>query len=384
MSAPTRKLAAILAADVVGYSKLMGEDETRTLAALRELRNDLFQPTVSEHRGDIVKSMGDGWLVEFASVVDAVNCAIQVQEQLDNHEIIKLRMGIHIGDIVHEDEDIYGDGVNIAARLQEISEPGGIALSDTARKFLDSKLANGFRDAGEKQLKNIAEAVRVFVSGDGKTEASNHASNFDAPLALPDKPSIAVLPFENMLGDPEQEYFSDGITEDIITALSRVGWFFVIARNSSFTYKGRAVEIRQVSKELGVRYVLEGSVRKSANRLRVTAQLIDAETGNHIWADRFDGYLDDVFDFQDNVKASVVGAIEPKLRGSEIDKAIKKRSDNLSAYDFLLRAYHSWSIYSKERNLQAQRYIDEALKIDPHYGGDVPISVEIRGAGVAG
>ncbi len=367
MSAPTRKLAAILAADVAGYSKLMGEDETGTLAALRELRNDLFQPTVTEHRGEVVKSMGDVWLVEFASVVDAVNCALQVQENLAGHEIIKLRIGIHIGDIVHEDEDIYGDGVNIAARLQEIAAPGDIALSDTARKFLDAKLADGFRDAGEKQLKNIAEAVRIFVSGDGETETSSQMVGVDAPLPLPDKPSIAVLPFDNMSGDPEQEYFADGITEDIITALSRFRWFFVIARNSSFTYKGQAVDIKQVGRELGVRYVLEGSVRKSGSRVRITAQLIEAESGNHLWAERYDGSLDDIFELQDQITESIIGEIEPELGRIERNQARQKSPGNLSAWDLYHQGLAQMYMSGPDNLERAIELLKEAIALDPEF-----------------
>lgn len=322
MTTPTRKIAAILAADVAGYSKLMGEDETGTLAALRELRNDLFQPTVSEHRGEVVKSMGDGWLVEFASVVDAVNCALQVQKSLAGHKIIKLRLGIHIGDIVHEDEDIYGDGVNIAARLQEISRPGGIALLGRARYFLDAKLANGFRDTGERQLKNISEAVRVFVSGDGATGATGAAENQPSPQS--EKPSIAVLPFDNMSGDPEQEYFSDGISEDIIASLAHLPWFYVVARNSSFAFKGQATDVKHLARELGVQYILEGSVRKAGNRVRTTAQLIDARQDRHIWADRYDRELTDVFAAQDEITEKIVGAVAPEFMAAEMHRARQK------------------------------------------------------------
>ncbi|MDP6874714.1 MAG: adenylate/guanylate cyclase domain-containing protein, partial [Alphaproteobacteria bacterium] len=299
----------------------MGADEAGTLDALRELRQDLFQPTVSEHRGEVVKSMGDGWLVEFASVVDAVNCALQVQENLVNHEIIKLRIGIHIGDIVHEDEDIYGDGVNIAARLQEIAEPGGVALSGRAQEFLDGKLASGFRDAGEKQLKNISEAVRVFLSETGANEDSDGASVSGRPPPLPGKPSIAVLPFDNMSGDPEQAFFADGMAEDIITGLSRFGSLLVIARNSTFSFKGQSIDVKQVAETLGVRYVLEGSIRKGGDRIRVTAQLIDADSGNHIWADRFDREVADIFAVQDEVTAAIIAAIAPEIDQFEIERS---------------------------------------------------------------
>ncbi|MDP6689433.1 MAG: adenylate/guanylate cyclase domain-containing protein, partial [Alphaproteobacteria bacterium] len=364
MTAPARKLAAILAADVAGYSKLMGADESGALAALRELRSDLFQPTVSEHRGEVVKSMGDGWLVEFASVIDAVNCALQVQQNLANHEIIKLRIGIHIGDIVHEDEDIYGDGVNVAARLQEIAAPGGVALSDTARKVLDGKLASEFTDAGEKQLKNIAEAVRVFVSGNGDTDRT---PGVDVLLPLPDKPSIAVLPFDNMSGDPEQEYFSDGITEDIITALSKFRWFFVCARNSTFTYKGQAVDVTQVGRELGVRYVLEGSVRKAGNRIRITAQLIEAATGNHIWAERYDRQLDDIFDLQDEMQQAIVAAVEPEMAGAEMDRAVKKAPQMLDAWDLFQQANWHFNQRSLEDTDLAEPLYEKVVALDPSF-----------------
>lgn len=364
MSAPTRKLAAILAADVAGYSKLMGEDETGTLDALRKLRQDLFQPTVTEHRGEVVKSMGDGWLVEFASVVDAVNCALQVQENLANHELIKLRIGIHIGDIVHEDEDIYGDGVNIAARLQEISEPGGVALSGRARDFLDGKLANGFRDTGEKQLKNIAETVRVFVFGDDETGQTPRG---DAPLPLPDKPSIAVLPFDNMSGDPEQEFFVDGVVEDILTTLAKIEHLFVIARNSSFTYKGKAVDVRSAGRELGVRYIVEGSVRKAGNRVRVTAQLVDTLDGHHLWADRFDGDLDDVFDLQDRITEEIVTALEVKLTEGEQVRIWRKRSGSPRAYEHLVRARRLFHEFSRDTNRRAIAEAEQAIEINPEF-----------------
>lgn len=381
MTTPTRKLAAILAADVAGYSKLMGEDETGTLAALRELRYNRFQPTVTAHRGEVVKSMGDGWLVEFASVVDAVNCALQVQENLANHEIIKLRIGIHIGDIVHEDEDIYGDGVNIAARLQEISEPGGVALSGRARDFLDGKLANEFRDAGEKQLKNIAEAVRVFVSGDSETETSNNASSVDAPLSLPNKPSIAVLSFDNMSADPEQEYFSDGMTEDIITALSKYAEFTVIARNTTFTYKGAAVDVKQVGRELDVRYVLEGSVRKGGDSVRVTVQLIDALSGNHLWAERYDRKLEDIFAVQDEITISVVGAIEPMIYDTESRRSQRKPPQSLAAWECCMRALTLVDKLTQEDFEAADRLLDQAIAADPDYAQSYGLKAFLRSTG---
>jgi len=346
----------------------MGEDESGTLGALRELRQELFQPTVSEHRGEVVKSMGDGWLVEFASVVDAVNCALQVQENLASHEIIKLRMGIHIGDIVHEDEDIYGDGVNIAARLQEIANPGDVVLSGRARDFLDSKLADGFRDAGERQLKNIADAVPVFVSGDGKSEPSNSGSIVEAQLSLPDKPSIAVLPFDNMSGDPEQEYFSDGLTEDIIIGLSRLRWLFVIARNSSFAFKGLAIDAKQVGRELGVRYLLEGSVRKAGRRIRVTAQLIETTSGNHIWAERYDRDLEDIFDLQDELTGAISANVDAGLADSERQLSRQKITD-LDAWDYFQRGNWHLYKYSKKGLAEARQHYLAAVARAPDFSG---------------
>ena len=309
----TRRLAAILAADVAGYSRLMGADEEGTLAALKAIRRELGDPKVKEHRGRIVKTTGDGLLIEFASVVDAVRCAVEVQRGMAerNAEVpearrIEFRIGINLGDIIRDGRDIFGDGVNIAARLEALSEPGGICVSGIVHDQVRDKLDVAFEDMGERQVKNISRPVHVWRRRLGAKPVIPAST----PLPLPDKPSIAVLPFANMSGDPEQEYFADGMVEEIITALSRIRWLFVIARNSSFTYKGQAVDVKQVGRELGVRYVLEGSVRKAGNRVRITGQLIDAITGAHLWADRFDGLLEDVFDLQDKVASSVAGAGE--------------------------------------------------------------------------
>ena len=308
--AETRKLAAILAADVVGYSRLAGADEDRTLARLRALRSDLIDPAVAVHNGRVVKRTGDGSLVEFRSVVDAVRCAIEMQNGMVERNAglpperrIEFRVGIHLGDVVEEsDGDLMGDGVNIAARLEGIAKPGAVCLSEDAYRQVKSRLDVAVNDLGSTQLKNIAEPVRVYslqigVAAPAKPVPQAEAATpekLSARLALPDKPSIAVLAFQNMSGDPEQEYFADGMVEDIITGLSRIKWLFVIARNSSFVYKGKAVDVRQVGRELGVRYVLEGAVRKAGNRLRITAQLLEAETGAHLWADRYDAKLEDV------------------------------------------------------------------------------------------
>jgi adenylate cyclase len=333
----TRKLAAILAADVVGYSRLAGSDEDRTLARLRALRSDLIDPTIAVHNGRVVKRTGDGSLVEFRSVVDAVRCAIEVQNGMVERNAglpperrIEFRVGIHVGDVVEEsDGDLMGDGVNIAARLEGIAKPGAICLSEDAYRQVKSRLDHPVSDLGPTKLKNIAEPVRVY-----SLEVSVPVKR----LALPDKPSIAVLAFQNMSGDPEQEYFADGVVEEIITGLSRIKWLFVIARNSSFIYKGKAVDVRQVGRELGVRYVLEGAVRKAGDRVRITAQLLEAKTGAHLWADRYDGKLEEVFDLQDQITEKVVGVVEPNLQQSEIERAKRKRPENLDAYDLYLRA----------------------------------------------
>jgi TolB-like protein len=332
-----RRLAAIMAADVVGYSRLMGADEEGTLASLRTLRRELIHPKFDQHKGRIVKTTGDGMLVEFASVVDAVRCAVEMQREMvvrnlgvPNDQRIEIRVGINLGDIIVEDGDIFGDGVNVAARLEALAEPGGICVSRVVRDQGRDKLDFSFDDMGEQAVKNIARPVRVFHVR--VTESAIAPPESPTPtLALPDKPSLVVLPFQNMSGDPEQEYFVDGMVEEITTAIARLPWLFAIARNSAFTYKGRAVDVKQVAQELGVRYVLEGSVRKAGNRVRIAGQLIDTTTGAHIWAARFDGALDDIFELQDQVASSVAGAIEPKLRQSEIERASRKPNANLTA-----------------------------------------------------
>ncbi|WP_292450346.1 adenylate/guanylate cyclase domain-containing protein [Mesorhizobium sp.] len=364
-----RRLAAILAADVVGYSRLMERDEAGTLVAIKSRRKDILQPLLAKHNGRIVKLMGDGVLVEFASAVNAVQCAVELQNAMAaaNADVpqdsrIVLRIGINLGDVMVEGSDLYGDGVNIAARLEALADAGSIVVSRTVFNHVRGKVKLGFDDLGEQQLKNIAERVRIY-----RLRPDREAAMARPALALPDKPSIAVLPFTNMSGDPEQEYFSDGMVEDIIAALSRVRSFFVIARNSSFTYKGKAVNVKQVGLELGVRYVLEGSVRKAGNRVRITGQLIEAESGNHVWADRFDGSLEDVFELQDGVTQSVVGAIAPKLQRAEIDRTSRKRTEDLTAYDFVLRALpHAWS-GSPERSAIAHDLLQKATAIDPSY-----------------
>jgi TolB-like protein/class 3 adenylate cyclase len=363
-----RRLAAILAADVAGYSRLMGADEEGTLAQLKAHRRALVDPKVTEHRGRIVKTTGDGMLVEFASVVDALRCAVELQRGMAerNQEVpqdkrIEFRMGINVGDIILDADDIYGDGVNVAARLEGLAEPGGICVSARVQEDARGKLEIAFEDLGEQQLKNIDRPVRVYRTK-LNVGPSPHVS-----LPLPEKPSIAVLPFTNMSGDPEQDYFADGIVEDIITALSHFRQLFVIARNSSFTYKGRAADVKQVGRELGVRYVLEGSVRKAMNRVRITGQLIDATTGAHLWADRFDGMLEDVFDLQDQITVSAVSAIAPKLEQAEIERAKRKPTENLDAYDYYLRGLSLVTQTTKEANDEALRLFRRAIELDPHF-----------------
>jgi TolB-like protein/class 3 adenylate cyclase len=367
----TRRLTAILAADVAGYSRLMGADEEGTLERLKALRRELVDPKIAEHRGRIVKTTGDGLLVEFASVVDAVRCAVAVQQaipelntgvEVDNR--IELRIGINLGDVIVEGDDLYGDGVNIAARIEALADAGGVFVSNTVHDHVRDRLPFAFEDLGEQQVKNITRPVRVYRVRDAIAAVK---AAIPPALPLPDKPSIAVLPFANMSGDPEQEYFADGMVDEIITALSRIRWLFVIARNSSFTYKGRAVDVKQVARELGVRYVLEGSVRKAGNRVRITGQLIDTATGAHIWADRFDGALDDIFELQDRVASGVVGAIEPKLRSAEIERAIRKPTDSLDAYDLHLRALAEFRKWTPESWREAIDLLRRALIIDPSY-----------------
>jgi TolB-like protein/class 3 adenylate cyclase/Tfp pilus assembly protein PilF len=375
-----RRLAAILAADVVGYSRLMGVDEVATLQALKAHRRELIDPAIAGHNGRIVKTTGDGMLVEFASAVDAVNCAMAVQKAMadrnasdDNGARIIFRIGINVGDIIIDGDDIFGDGVNVAARVEAECEPGGVYLSANAFEQIRSKTVFTFNDMGEKHLKNIERPVRVYSVRVGgltvaapKIEQANTSGlqNTGRPLPLPDKPSIAVLPFQNMSGDPEQEYFADGMVEDIITALSRFKSLFVIARNSSFTYKGKAVDIKQVGRELGVRYVLEGSVRKAGNRVRITGQLIEAATDRHLWADKFDGALEDVFGLQDQVTTNVVGLLAPRLEQAEIERARQKPTENLDSYDLYLRGMASTY---KRSYREALELFTKCFEEDPDY-----------------
>ena len=374
-----RRLAAILAADIAGYSRLMGADEEGVLARIKAARRSLVDPTIAAHRGRIVKTTGDGMLVEFASAVDATRCAIELQRAMAEQNAtvpqgkrIEFRLGIHVGDIMIDENDIFGDGVNIAARLEGIAEPGGVCISDDAQHQIRGKVDIAFEDLGPQNLKNIVEPMRAWrlmtsASAAAATSVKPPLETPQAP-ALPDKPSIAVLPFQNMSGDPEQEYFADGIVEDIITALSRFKALFVIARNSSFTYKGKAVDVKRVGRELGVRYVLEGSVRKSASRLRITGQLVDAATGVHLWADRIDGGLGDVFELQDQVTESIVGAIAPAVEKAEIERAKHKPTESLDAYDHYLRGIaNSYRLANRQANEEALRLFNRAIELDPSF-----------------
>ena len=367
----TRRLAAILAADVVGSSRLIEADEGYALTTIREVLHDVLVGTAASHGGRLMKTMGDGALLEFASPVDAVTCATVVQSALAERAAsepedrrVLLRIGVNLGDVVAQtDGDLYGDGVNIAVRLESIAFPGGIAISGKVHDELQGKVTLVFQDQGEQSLKNVARPVRVYALG----ASALGAAAIGKPLPLPDKPSIAVLPFTNMSG-PDDEYFCDGMVEDIITALSKVRSFFVIARNSSFTYKGRAVDVKQVGRELGVRYVLEGSVRRAGNRLRITGQLIDAATGHHVWADRFDGNTEDIFALQDEITQQVVSAIEPSLRAIEIEHAKRKPTEDLAAYDLYLRALPEFHSLSEASFRRAEQFLRVALDRDPNFG----------------
>ena len=368
-----RRLAAILAADVVGYSRLIGADEAGTLTMLRALRKELVEPTLKRHRGRVVKLMGDGLLAEFASVVDAVAAAVEIQEatpersaHLADDRRIALRIGVNTGDIVVEDGDIFGDGVNIAARLQEIADPNGVMISDGAHRELRGKLDLPFEDVGEKDLKNIAEPVRSWLWSSTSTPADLSEPD-GPPLASPDKPSIAVLPFVNMSGDPEQEYFSDGLTEDIITALAHWRSFPVISRNSTFTYKDKSVDIKQVGRELGARYLVEGSVRKSDKRVRITAQLINGNSGHHIWAERYDRQLDDIFELQDEITQRLTATIAPELVRAEVERSTPKRPEDPDAWDLCRRGMAMARLRATGPNEKAREFYQRAIAIKPDY-----------------
>ncbi len=364
-----RRLAAILAADVVGYTKLMGADEVGTLSALSDVIKNTITPLITSHNGRIVKLMGDGILAEFASVVDAVACAVDWQGKLaakTNATDLRFRIGINLGDIIIRDNDIFGDGVNIASRLEALAEPGGICISAKVHAEIESKLKLNYDDLGARKLKNVDEPIHAYHIIPGHISALPNSQSSET-TTIPDKLSVAVLPFDNMSTDPEQEYLADGISEDLITALSKIRWFFVIARNSTFTYKNKAVDIKQVAKELGVRYVVEGSVRKAGNRVRVTAQLIDAGTGRHVWAERYDRQLEDIFDLQDEMTNTLVGAIEPELSAAERKRAAAKPPENLNAWECYQRGvWHMWKYVPKEIQIGIE-VLKRATELDPGF-----------------
>jgi len=364
-----RRLAAILAADVAGYSRLMGNDEVRTLAALKASHRDVINPKVTEHRGRVVNTPGDSVLIEFASAVDATQCAVEIQKEMaernsiipEDHRV-EFRIGINVGDIIVDNKgDIYGDGVNIAARIESLARPGAICLSDEAYKQIKGKLSIDVSDMGERQLKNILQPVRIYGVRFG-----------DAPaLPIPDKPSIAVLPFENLSGDPKQEYFADGVSEDIITELSRFSDLFVIARNSSFKYRSQTIDLRQVGRELGVRYVLEGSIRRGGDRIRISAQLIDSGTGTHRWAERYDRELMDVFSIQDEVARTIAAILAAHVNRAEAERTLLKPPSTWQAYDHYMRAAADWASFQAswklENLLETRQHLRESLRIDPKY-----------------
>ena len=385
-----RRLAAIFAADVAGYSRLMGSDEVGTLRLLsthRQIMDDL----IVEHGGRIVNTAGDSVLAEFPSAVDAVQCAVEAQERLaeanesqPTDRRLEFRIGVHAGDVMVRGGDLFGHGVNIAARLQALAQPGGVCISGAVHEHVRKVLPLGFSDLGPQVVKKSDEPIRAYLlAGKAPQAHPGHESGGPRPLPLPDKPSIAVLPFTNLSGDPEQEYFADGLVEDIITALSRVRSFFVIARNSSFTYKGRAVDVRQVSRELGVRYVLEGSIRKAGSRVRIVGQLVDGTTGHHVWADRFDGNISDIFELQDQVTESVVGAVEPSIRLEEIRQARTKPTNSITAYDLYLRALPGFYRMTREGFADARKLTNEALTIDPAFTLAKALGAYIRSISVS-
>ena len=380
-----RRLAAVLAADIAGYSRLMGRDEEHTLAQLKTFRKTVVDPGIATHRGRIVKTTGDGMLVEFASAVDAARCAVEIQREMAQQNTgvppelrIEFRIGIHVGDIIIDDNDIFGDGVNIAARLEGIAEPGGVCISDDAHRQIRGKIDIAFDDIGEQALKNITEPMRAWhirLAGGAPAIPSNSSAIKVRDLALPDKPSIVVLPFDNMSAEAGQDYLADGIVEAITAALSCIRSFFVIARSSAFTYKGRATNARDVGKELGVAYLLEGSVQKAGNRLRIIVQLIETEGGAHVWSSRFDGAIDDFFDLEDRITEQVAGALQPSIRIAEIERSRRKRPQDLGSYDYTMRSMpHVWGL-EEEESAKALELLENALAIDPQY----PLALSLAG-----
>ena len=372
-----RKLAAILSADVVGFSRLMGDDEEGTLATLKGHRAELLEPKIADHNGRLVKTTGDGLLIEFASVVDAVRYALEVQQAMAarNGDVaengrLEFRMGINLGDVIVEGDDLYGDGVNVAARLESLAEPGGICISRAARDQVRDKFPLNFEDLGEQSVKNIARPSRVFrlaIEANAPSRAGEGAAPAEAGEAAPSLPSIAVLPFDPMSGDPEQEYFADGVIEDIITELSRFPGLFVIARNSTFTYKGRATKVQDVAADLGVRYVVEGNVRRAGDRVRISVQLIDATTGNHVWAERYDRDVEDIFALQDEIAQTIAATLPGRVEAADVEQAKRKPTENMAAYDYAMRAKIHHHHGTREDNAFAQEMIEKAVELDPQY-----------------
>ena len=371
-----RQLVAIMVVDVVGYSRLMGDNEEGTLDVLKRLRRKVVKPQLTAYRGRIVKLMGDGAIILFASVVDAVNAAISIQEAMPGFDpgvpgqAVRLRIGLNLCDVIREGADIYGDGVNVTARLQGICPPGGIVLSSSAFEQVKGKVAREFSDGGLRRLKNIASPVRIYQWPKNEVEPEPGANSFPS---LPDKPSVVVLPFDNMSKDPEQDYFADGVVEALTAALSRIQSFFVIARNSAFAYKGTPKNVGQIGQELGVAYLIEGSVQRAPGRLRITVQLIETRTGSHLWAERYDGGDDDIFDLQDRITEQVAGAIHPSIQKAEIERISRKRPEDLGAYDYTMRAMrHVWML-DKEETGRAIALLNKALEID----GDYPLALAL-------
>ena len=367
-----RRLTAILAADIAGYSRLMGHDEAGTLARLKTLRRELIDLQTAGHKGRIVKTTGDGLLIEFSSVVEAVACAVAIQAEMTERNAavpedqrILFRVGINLGDVIVEDDDIHGDGVNIAARLEAFAEPGGICISGIVHDQVQGRLDLGYEDTGEQSLKNIVRPVRIYRV---RSDAASAAIPAVPAPALPDKPSIAVMPFQNMSDDPEQEYFVDGMVEEIVTALSKIRWLFVIARNSTVTYKGKPLSPKEIGRDLGVRYVLEGSVRRGGDRVRIAVQLVEAATDANLWADRFDGSLEDVFELQDRIATNIAGIIEPALQAAETHRSATRRTADLTAYDLYLRAVAAYYPITKERTFATLSVLERAIEFDPNYG----------------
>lgn len=362
---PSRRLSAVLIADIQGYTKLVERDTDGTVAAWTSARSDVIDPEIAKHAGRIVKYTGDGFLAEFSNVQDAVECAIAMQTGLADSSL-QFRMGVNLSDIVDDGTDIHGEGVNIAARIEALAEPGGISVSGSVYEQVRNRIAAAFEDFGEHDVKHVSAPVRVYRISSGTGPTIAEAERMEE-LALPDKPSIAVLPFDNMPGDPEQEFFSDGISEDIITALSKFGWFFVTARNSTFSYKGTSTDVKQIGVELGVRYVLEGSVRKAGNRVRVTGQLIDATTGNHLWAERYDREITDIFDLQDEITETVTATIAPQLLVAENERVKRKRPENMEAWELVMRFQPLFWRMNGADLLEAQNLLLEAIERDPDY-----------------